>query len=979
VATRVVDLTLTEGTSMAAAASPDRQSIAIDLAGSLWILRMNGGEARKITPDLLEARQPTWAPDNRHLAFQGYGDDGVWHIYSIASNGDDLKVLTHGGFDDREPAWSPDGRQIAFSSDRAGGITTIWTLSVAGGGITPLSNRDGWMPAWSPDDRDVLFLSADIAGGPSPRTAPPRPGIYMLDASGRERIVLDADTAGMPSAFAVGVGADRGQHAPTLAFVAGSEAATFLGVAGRALTTDEDVFPLRPQWLSSNELLYTADGHIKRRALDDRQPVTIPFSAKIQLRRQTYTMAHRTLEPVAPQRAGGIVSPVVSPDGRSIAFVALGDLWLLSTGRAAPAQLTNDPFVEADPAWSPDGRELAFTTDRDGTMNIWVRDLRTSRDRQITFSARGNVSGPAWSPDGTKIAYLVDRMSVEFVRVRPGGGSDHAAPRPLTQRGELGRPTWSPDSRAVAVGALFPFSNRYREGLNQLLIDRLEPAGWSSSLIFPEHSAGNRQTQGPVWAPDGFHMAFVSEGRLWVVNVSASGAATGPPNPIAEDEPDSPSWEGDSRHIVYLTPDGLRRVLADGSAPERVACDLAWRPRNPLGRVVVHAGKLFDGTYDGLTFDRDIVVDNGRIVSVGDHQDSLHRGAVIDASNDVVMPGLIDMHTHLDPDYGESLGLIWLAYGITSVRNPSQNPYVGLELRESFDMGRRDGPRVFVSGQAFDGVRTFYPGYMPITSKLQLDSELDASSRFGIDFFKTYVRLPDRFQQIVTEYAHNVAHLPVTSHELYPGAMFGVDGVEHLRGTSRRGYSPKVSTTNHSYQDVIDTVVKAGMTLTPTLGIQGAFAAHAAGDSTLAVDPRLALFPAAVSDSIRAVAAVRVDPRSAQPLRPYRATVKAIVDRGGTILAGTDSPLVPYGLSLHLELQTFVDAGLTPFQALQTATINAARALGVDDEIGTIEAGKLADLTFVASDPLADIRNTRNVRRVMRGGRVYTLEELLTR
>jgi imidazolonepropionase-like amidohydrolase len=106
-------------------------------------------------------------------------------------------------------------------------------------------------------------------------------------------------------------------------------------------------------------------------------------------------------------------------------------------------------------------------------------------------------------------------------------------------------------------------------------------------------------------------------------------------------------------------------------------------------------------------------------------------------------------------------------------------------------------------------------------------------------------------------------------------------------------------------------------------------------------------------------------------------TVKAVAAAGGTILAGTDSPLVPYGLSLHVELQTFVDAGLTPFQALQTATTNAARALGVGDQLGTIEPGKLADLTFLGGDPLADIRNTRNVRRVMRSGRLYTMADLL--
>jgi len=95
---RQVDLTIAQGTSMSAAASPDRRSIAIDLLGAIWILPFNGGEAKQITPELLEARQPALSPDGRSLAFQGY-DDGAWHIYVIAREGGAPKAVTSGLFD----------------------------------------------------------------------------------------------------------------------------------------------------------------------------------------------------------------------------------------------------------------------------------------------------------------------------------------------------------------------------------------------------------------------------------------------------------------------------------------------------------------------------------------------------------------------------------------------------------------------------------------------------------------------------------------------------------------------------------------------------------------------------------------------------------------------------------------------------------------------------------------------------------------
>ena len=971
--TRQIDLTITQGTAMAAAASPDRRSIAIDLLGGIWILPFRGGEAKRITPELLEARQPAWSPDGQSIAFQGY-DDGVWHIYVIPRDGGEVRAITSGEFDDREPAWSHDGSRIAFSSDRYGGITTIWEVAPAGGEVRRLSTRDGWMPAWSPNDQEITFVSADSGEGAARRDA--SPGLWAVSEGGERQIPTDVKREGLPSAAAWDPTGTR------LAYVA---AGTLRLSSGPSLTlTADEVFPFKPQWLAENEILYTANGRIWRRRLavrgprDDAparasEPELVPFTAKVSLQRSTFAIAHRPLEPVEPQKLTGIVNPVVSPDGRAIAFTALGDLWLLPAGGGV-VRVTDDAAVEIDPAWSPDSSRIAFASDRGGHMDLWTHDLRSNRNEQLT-EERGAVSGPAWSPDGNHLAYLLDHRTLAAIDLQR---DTHHFAFTNAVPGELGRPTWSADSNSIAVGSLFSYSGRYREGLNQILLFSSNAAAPSASVIHPGHSAGNRQDGGPVWSPDGFRMAFVSEGGLWVVPVDERGGATGPAQMISTEQPGSPSWEGDSKHIVYQTPAGLRRVIADGSLPESIPLDLAWRNGKTPPRVVVHAGHIVDGVFEAVRGQADIVIESGVIRSIEDHRDELHTGAVVDASDEYVMPGLIEMHAHLDDGYGQNFGRAWLAYGITSLRIPSINPYAGLEQRESFDAGRRPGPRVFLAGDPFDGARVYYPGGVSVTSDEQMDRELDRASALGVDFFKTYVRLPDRLQKRVVEFAH-AQNRPVTSHELYPAVAYGIDGIEHLSGTSRRGYSPKHSLSGRAYQDVIDLIAKSGVTLTPTIGITGGFLARVTGDRTLLLDQRLALFPLPTVAQLTEMAATRPDAARDQALKPYEATLKAIVAGGGTLIAGTDSPIIPYGLGLHVELESYVHAGLTPFQALQTATVNAAQALGAGAEIGTIEPGKLADLTFLGGDPLLDIRNTRDVKRVMRGGRIYAVAELLPR
>src|SRR5262245_4858376 len=158
-----IDVTVTEGTSMSVAVSPDGRSLAIDLQGSVWILPVAGGAAKRITDIFDDAHQPAWSPDGKSIAFFAYTDGG-YDIWSTAPDGTHRRKLTWGPFDDREPVWSHDGTRIAFSSDRGdplGSDYNVWILDVGTQALKQLTKdrADDFMPSWSPDDKEIAFAS----------------------------------------------------------------------------------------------------------------------------------------------------------------------------------------------------------------------------------------------------------------------------------------------------------------------------------------------------------------------------------------------------------------------------------------------------------------------------------------------------------------------------------------------------------------------------------------------------------------------------------------------------------------------------------------------------------------------------------------------------------------------------------------------------------------------------------------------------
>jgi Tol biopolymer transport system component len=152
-------VTITEGTNMAIALSPNKTSIAMDIQGTIWLLPITGGKAKPITDALGDCRQPTWSPDGTQIAFQSYRD-GNFHIWKINQDGTGLKQITFGVYHDREPHWSPDGTSIAFSSDRSGNYD-IWKVILKNDSLVRLTDHPGndYFPAFSADGKSLAYVS----------------------------------------------------------------------------------------------------------------------------------------------------------------------------------------------------------------------------------------------------------------------------------------------------------------------------------------------------------------------------------------------------------------------------------------------------------------------------------------------------------------------------------------------------------------------------------------------------------------------------------------------------------------------------------------------------------------------------------------------------------------------------------------------------------------------------------------------------
>lgn len=1009
--------------------SPDGNRIVFvsDRSGSdnLWVMDADGRNARAITK--MEKRQfvsPEWTPDGKYIVvsrnnsmFAPLYDLYLYHV----DGGSGIKMTGAPSDGSGPPAQGPPGGGgpnnyvgAAFGNDPryvytaarqgTGGYNQTslgWQVAVYDRETGQLHQRtsslgSGMRPVVSPDGRWLVYATRDVSVT-SLR-------VRDLETGDERWLARDVQRDDQESRFVRDL------------------------MPGMSFTAD------------SRNLLTAHHGKIWRIAIANGQATEIPFEADLAIEMGplvSSAMPYNDSSLVVSQ----VRNPRPSPDGRRMTFTALDKLWVMDLPNGTPRRLTNSAqgIGEHDPAWSPDGRHIAYVTwTEEGGRLQRVRSDGRGAAEPLTQRA-AFYEKPVYSPTGSRI---VVKRGPRLPRIEeqggaggmelvwlPASGGEARVIVPLSRNGQA---HFADDTTRV-------YLYDSRDGLMSMRYDGTDRKSHVKVTGYVDaRQASPRPTPADevLISPTGDRVLVQADNHVYVVPLPMIGGETpsvSVANPANSEVPvrklsrvggEFIGWNRDGQGVHYALgrtvflydlpradslirdstarADSIARQRGDSAAtdtvtpmrvadadsakadsakpvyePQRIDVEIRVTKDRPSGVVALRGARIITMKGDEVIENGDIVVTGNRITAVG------ARGAItipagaheVDVSGTTVMPGWIDVHAHIWPAFGVHRTQVWeyaanLAYGVTATRDPQTATTDVLSYGDMVETGELVGPRIFSTG----------PGVFWSDDIKSLKDAKDVLRRYTEHYhthtIKQYMVGDRKVRQWVIMASKELGLTPT----LEGGLDFRKNLTEAIDGYAGTEHSFPIAPL---YEDVIKVLAESGITYTPTLLVQYGgpwtenywYQRH-----DITADEKLKRFVPPNELLSRGLRRPGWWHENQYSFALLAEQAKKLVDAGGKVGLGSHGQL--QGLGVHWELWTIASGGMKPMDVLRVGTIFGAEAIGLNQHMGTLEGGKLADLQVLNANPLDDIRNTTSIRYVMKNGRLYdagTLAEIWPR
>jgi Tol biopolymer transport system component len=1013
-----IDFTTSEGTWMSTDITPDGRWIVFNLLGHIYRVPAAGGQAESLTQEsgIAVNFHPRISPDGSTIAFvtDRNGQNNVWLMDIDGKNPRAVTQELAGRF--IEPTWSPDGRYIVARRIDAVNLftATIMMFHRDGGQGTTLVKLENNLfpggPKISPDGRYLYYqtLLGPVNGYFS------RNDVLQGDAQIRrldmETGKNDPVTAGHlfqqdHSSSGGGYGVELSPDGTQLAFARrmpdglisyrgklfGPRTALWIrdlrsGAERLAMDPIETDFTegLGPvdqvipgyRWTGDGKsIVISQGGKIRRLDVTTGAVSTIPFTARVRRTATERVVVSRRITD-GPVEIKFPRWHTLSPDGRTLAFQAVGRIWLMDYPSGTPRRLTPESFApyEYSPSWSPDGRTIAFTSWDDTERGFVYTVAASGGAPNRVLATAGEYQEPSWTPDGRTI--LVARGSGATARGQGLGRSDYwdriSVPASGGQETLIGRIGGGPVRATVTADRIW--SGEQGQGGMLLVSTRLDGSDRREYVRF------SNALDASV-SPDGRWVAFVAGGNAYVTPL--------PPTAFGSAVPTVSRAGGPLPVTKLSTTGGLfvrwrdTSTVTYGNGTKFVSWNVATKradtanirltvPRDiPAGTIAITNARILT-MQDRKVINRGtVVIKAGRITCVGQCSAS-GADRVVNVEGRTVIPGLVDMHAHhqgeqdmITPRHNFEAA-IYLAYGVTTSHNPAAISVASFPQAELVEAGGMIGPRIFSTAETFGSADN------PMSNTFDnAEGAYEEAARrvgWGAVSLKEYLQPDRRRRQWVVEAGRRL-NVMVTSE----GSM-DIDHKVSLALDGHTGFEHATAQTP-LYSDITTFLGKLGSvySATPMVGGPGPWnEEYFWQESDVWKDPkqqRWLPWRSLIPHTRRRI----MRPKTDYSFPFMGLAVADIVAAGGGTAIGSHGQ--QHGLASHWDIWMYAE-GMGPAGALEAATILGARFLGMEKDIGSIEVGKLGDVLVLNADPLANIRNSANIRYVVKAGVLYDADSL---